>query len=137
MCQLTVYILTPSALISPPNVPLIHYINTVLSCICSTHDVFICLRNSVSFILQIKPFLKGWKNVNSLHSQNLGTATTQCSAKNKDHKLVCRILKMEYFYRLLITVPFKMYGKYGQPKWISVSQMLKLVEKWPMTDCYF
>ena len=83
----------------------------------------ICLRNSVSFILQIKLFLKGWKNVNGLHSQNLGTATTQCSAKNKDYKLICCILKMEYFYRLLITVPFKMYAweiwptkmDFGQP----------------------
>ena len=49
--------------------------------------IIICLRNSVSFILLIKLFLKGWKNVNGLHSQNLGTATTQCSAINKDHKL--------------------------------------------------
>ena len=40
------------------------------------------------------------------------------------------------FYRLLITVPLKMYRKYGRPKWILVSQMLILVGKWPMTDCY-
>ena len=33
------------------DVPLIQYVNTVLSCICSTHNVAIYLRNSVSFIL--------------------------------------------------------------------------------------
>jgi len=30
-----------------------------------------------------------------------------------------------------------MYSKIGQPKWILVSQMLKLVGKWPMANCYF
>ena len=34
------------------------------------------------------------------------------------------------FYRLLVTVPLKMYRKFGQPKWILVGQMLKLVGKW-------
>ena len=31
----------------------------------------------------------------------------------------------------------KMYIKIGWSKWILVSQMLKLVRKWPMADCYF
>ena len=30
-------------------------------------------------------------------------------------------------YGLLIAVPLKTYGKFGQPKWTLVSQMLKLV----------
>ena len=34
--------------------------------------------------------------------------------------------------QLLIAVPLKMYSKFGQPKWILVSQMLKLAEKWPI-----
>ena len=34
------------------------------------------------------------------------------------------------FCRLLIAVPLKMYSKFGQPKWILVGQMLKLVGKW-------
>ena len=36
-----------------------------------------------------------------------------CSARNKDQKLVGRFLKIWHFYRLLITVPLKMYRKYG------------------------
>ena len=40
------------------------------------------------------------------------------------------------FYRLLIAVPLKMYGKFGQPKWIVVGQILKLVRKWPMADLF-
>ena len=42
------------------------------------------------------------------------------------------VLENRIFYRLLITVLLKMYRKYGQPKWILVGQMLKLVGKWPM-----
>ena len=34
-------------------------------------------------------------------------------------------------------VQLKMYGKFGQSKWILVGRMLKLVRKWPMADCYF
>ena len=45
------------------------------------------------------------------------------SARNKDQKLVGHFLKIGYFYRLLITVPLKMYRKYDRPKWILVSQM--------------
>ena len=42
------------------------------------------------------------------------------------------------FYKLLITVPLKMYRKHGfVPKWILVGQMLKFVVKWPTADCYF
>ena len=48
---------------------------------------------------------------------------SKCSTRNKE--LVGRFLNIEYFYRLLITV---------QPKWILVSQMLKLVGNWPMVD---
>ena len=40
-------------------------------------------------------------------------------------------------YRLLIVVQLKMYSKLGQPKSVLVGQMLKLVGKWPMADCYF
>ena len=47
------------------------------------------------------------------------------------------IFEDKIFYGLLTDVPFKMYGKFGRPKWILVGQMLKLVGKWPMADCYF
>jgi len=33
------------------------------------------------------------------------------------------------FCRLLIAIPLKMYSKIGQPEWILVSQMLKLVDR--------
>ena len=59
------------------------------------------------------------------------------SARNKDQKLVGRFLKIGYFYRLPTTVPLQMYGNFGWPKWILVGQMMKLVRKWPMVDCYF
>ena len=59
------------------------------------------------------------------------------SARNKDQKLVSRFFENRIFYRLLIVVPLKMYRKYCQPKWILVGQMLKLVGKWPMANCYF
>ena len=39
------------------------------------------------------------------------------------------------FCRLSIAFPLKMYSKFGQPKWILVGQMLKLVGKWPMAGC--
>ena len=38
---------------------------------------------------------------------------TMHSARNKDQELVGRFLNIEYFYRLLIIVPLKMYRKYG------------------------
>ena len=50
------------------------------------------------------------------------------SDRNKGYKLV----KNRAFCRLLITVPLKMYSKFGQP----VGRMLKLVRKWPMANCY-
>ena len=59
------------------------------------------------------------------------------SARNKDQKLVSLFLKIWYCNRLLITVPLNIYRNYGRPKWILVGQMLKLVGKWPMADCYF
>ena len=40
------------------------------------------------------------------------------------------------FYRLLIAIPMKTSRKFGRPKWILVSQMLKLVGKWPMADLF-
>ena len=52
---------------------------------------------------------------------------TFISARNKDQELVGRFFEDGIFYRLLIAVPLKMYRKFGQPKWILVSQMLKLV----------
>ena len=58
------------------------------------------------------------------------------SARNKDQTLVERF-EDRTFCTLLITVPLKMYRKYGRPKWILIGQMLKLVGKWPMADCYF
>jgi len=39
--------------------------------------------------------------------------------------------KIGAFCRLLIAIPLKMYSKIGQPRWILVCQMLKLVGKWP------
>ena len=59
------------------------------------------------------------------------------SVRNKDQKLVSCFLEIWYVYRLVITVLLKMYRKYGQPKWILVGQMLKMVRKWLMADCYF
>ena len=63
--------------------------------------------------------------------------TCSNSARNKDQKLVGRFFEDRIFDRLLIAVPLKMYRKDGRPKWILVSQMLKLVGKWPMANCYF
>jgi len=40
------------------------------------------------------------------------------------------------FCRLLIAIPLKMYSKIGQLKWILVGQILKLIGKWPMANCY-
>ena len=59
------------------------------------------------------------------------------SVRNKGQKLVGRFFENQTFCRLLIAVPLKMYSKFGRPKWILVSQMLKLVGKWPMASCYF
>ena len=38
---------------------------------------------------------------------------TMHSARNKDQELVGHFLNIEYLYRLLITLPLKMYRKYG------------------------
>ena len=59
------------------------------------------------------------------------------SARNKDQKLVSHFFEDRIFYRLLIAVPLRMYRKVDQPNWILVSQMLKLVGKWPIANCYF
>jgi len=59
------------------------------------------------------------------------------SGRNKGQKLVSHFFDDRTFCRLLIAIPLKMYSKIGQPKWILVSQMLKLVGKWPMANCYF
>ena len=56
---------------------------------------------------------------------------------HKDPKLVGRFFEDRIFYRLLTAVPLKMYGKFGRPKWILVSQMLKLVGKWAMGQLLF
>jgi len=60
-----------------------------------------------------------------------------CSGRNKGQKLVGRFFEYRTFCRLLIAIPLKMYSKIDQTKWILVSQMLKLVGKWPMANCYF
>ena len=60
----------------------------------------------------------------------------QSSARNKDQKLVGRFFENGYFLGYRLLSPLKMYRKFGWPKWILVSQMLKLVGKWPMADCY-
>ena len=59
------------------------------------------------------------------------------SGRNKGQKLVGRFFEDRTFCRLLIAIPLKMYSKFGQPKWILVGQMLKLVRKWPMANCHF
>ena len=59
------------------------------------------------------------------------------SGRNKGQKLVGHFLKIGHFCKLSIAIPLKMYSKFGRPKWILVGQMLKLVGKWPMADCYF
>ena len=59
------------------------------------------------------------------------------SARNKDQKLVGHFLKIGYFIGYYTAVPLKMYGKYGRSKEILIGQMLKLVGKWPVADCYF
>ena len=68
----------------------------------------------------------------------LATTTIAYSARNNDQELVGHFLNIEYFRgRLFITIPLKMYRKYGRPKWILVRQMLKLIRKWPKANCYF
>ena len=59
------------------------------------------------------------------------------SARNKDQKLVGRFLKIGYFIGNYTAVLLKMHGKYGPSKQILVGQMLKLVGKWPVANCYF
>ena len=59
------------------------------------------------------------------------------SVRNKGQKLVGRFLENQTFCRFFIGVPLKMYSKFGRPKWILVSQMLKLGGKWPVASCYF
>ena len=58
------------------------------------------------------------------------------SARNKDQKLVGHFYEDRIFYRLLITVPLKIYRKFGQLKQILVGQILKLIGKWPMADLF-
>jgi len=60
-----------------------------------------------------------------------------CSGGNKNQKLVSCFFEDRTFCKVLITIPLKMYSKIGQPKWILVGQMLKLVRKWPMADLFF
>ena len=74
------------------------------------------------------------------HTQFQGffqSCITNISDKNKGQNLVGHFLKIGHFCRLLIVIPLKMYSKFGQPKWILVGQLLKLVGKWPMASCYF
>ena len=59
------------------------------------------------------------------------------SVRNKSRKLVGYFWEDRTFCRLSLPVPLKMYSKFGQPKWILVSQMLKLVGKWPMASYNF
>ena len=61
---------------------------------------------------------------------------THTSARNKNQKLVDGFFEDRIFYRLLIAVLLKIYRKFVRPKWILVSQMLKLVGKWPMADLF-
>ena len=69
--------------------------------------------------------------------KDLVSFTPYYSARNKDQKLVGHFFEDRIFYRLLIAVLLIVYRKFGRPKWILVGQMLKLVGKWPMADCYF
>ena len=57
----------------------------------------------------------------------------QCQKQGSEIGWPC--FEDKIFYGLLTAVPFKMYWKFGRPKWILVGQMLKLVGKWPMADC--
>ena len=59
------------------------------------------------------------------------------SARNKDQKLVGCFFENSLFYRLLIAIPSKIYRKFGWLNQILVGQMLKLVRKWLLADCYF
>jgi len=75
------------------------------------------------------------------------------SGRNKGQKFVSCFFEDRTFCWLCIAIPLKMYSKIGQPKWILVNQMLKLVGKWqrlqnkltrpykqlfqiPMANCY-
>ena len=45
--------------------------------------------------------------------------------------------KVGTFYRLLLASPLKMCSKFVLANWIGWAKSLKVVRKWPVTDCYF
>ena len=49
--------------------------------------------------------------------------STYIGDRNKGQKLVGHFLKIGHFYKLSIVIPLKMYSKFGQPKWILVSEI--------------
>ena len=63
----------------------------------------------------------------------MGWRITNCSAGNKDQKLVARWT----FYRLLNCCPIEHVWDIWLIKVDLVAKRLKLLGKWPMADCYF
>ena len=108
------------------------------------HASLLCVRmlNKPVIDLSINPCTLDGCRVRHVESRQLEydqptLFTRQSNARNKDQKLLGHFLKIRYFTDYYIAVPLKMYWKYGRSKQILVGQMLKLVEKWPMADCYF
>ena len=54
-------------------------------------------------------------------TEQWSTLCVDHSARNKDQKLISHFYEDRIFYRLLITVPLRMYRKVGRPKQILVS----------------
>ena len=54
-------------------------------------------------------------------TEQWSTLCVDHSARNKDQKLVGHFYEDRIFYRLLISVPLRMYRKFGRPKQILVS----------------
>jgi len=74
----------------------------------------------------------------TIHVYKLVYNGTIYSGRNKGQKLVGHFLKIAHFVGYwLPAIPLKMYSKISWPKWILVSQILKLVGKWPMANSYF
>ena len=54
-------------------------------------------------------------------TEQWSTLCVDHSARNKDQKLVGHFYEDKIFYRLLISVPSRMYRKFGRPKQILVN----------------
>ena len=74
-----------------------------------------------------------WHITEPLFSSKVVSYTTEVVVEIRLKKLVGHFLRIGHF----VGIPLKMYGKFGQSKWILVGWILKLVRKWPMANWYF